>query len=87
MHLTDGGQRSKIADTSSLHDGDPEQPYGLQNCDEATDDEGHAIEISDAVRGQVERSAEQTRKHKHSAHSKGMLQPWDQSLSKGAAGH
>src|ERR1700739_1557549 len=81
--MTDCKQRCKIARISSLHHGEPEQPNGLENGDEAADDEAHAVEISDAFRGQVERSAEQAREHKHSGHSKDMLQPQDQSLSKG----
>src|SRR5580700_6560023 len=81
--MTDCEQRSKIARISSLHHWQPEQPHGLQNGDEAADDEGHAIEVSDALAGQVEGPAEQAGEHKHSRHSKDMLEPEDQSLSKG----
>ena len=78
--MTDREQAREASRIGALDDRQPQQQRRLQDGDEAADQKGHAVEISDLFRREIEGAAQNAGKHEHPGHAENILQSQNKQL-------
>ncbi len=78
--MADRQQPGEASGIGALDDRKAQQQHRLQDGGDPAHDEGDAVEVSDLFGGQIEGTAEQSRKHEHAGHPEHVLQPEQQQL-------